>query len=95
VKAFAEHVSADNGEEDQSNPGYECLKRVEHLHNRVNTDPSDHGHEELEEGESPGYTPSLPPIHIGIGQGVGNRDRKGIHSQSDSEQDTVKYKNEN
>jgi hypothetical protein len=95
VKALTEHVSADKREEDQSDPGDECLKGTEHPHDRVNTDPANHGHEELEEGESPGYTPSLPPIHIGIGQGVGNRDRKGIHSQSDSEQDTVKYKNEN
>ena len=84
--ALVEHFSAYVAEQCQSDPGNELLESAEELCDGGNADPADHRHSELEEGEDACDAAHSALSHAGLVESVCQRDREGVHGESDAEQ---------
>lgn len=93
-KCFKQHLSTNIEQKNQCYPWNELLEGVEFLDYRMDAEPSDQRHEELEEGVGSGNAAHPWDSHLLFVQTIGQGYGKGIHCQSDSQQYAVEEKQE-
>lgn len=83
------HLDTYVQQQSQGYPGDEFLELGECLRYRMNAEPADQRHCELEDAVDRSYGAHSSSVHPGLVQTVGQRHREGVHSQPDAQQNAV------
>lgn len=89
VKAFPNHLAADDEQQDQGDPGDERLRGPEGGGDGVHADPAQQRHQRLKDPKGAGDLDHLAPRHMGRAQTVGHGDGKRIHGESHAKEYAV------